>query len=258
VKITTDYLDARTERMLQGLVPPGGVDTMTYILYGLAVEQFPGNEATEAGARYLKFHQSEDGHWIMSAHRPPLEASPFQNTALSMRDLQAFAPAAQREEYAAAVARAAVWLATAEPRVNEDYIFKILGLVWGRGSKAAIAETSAALVKRQQDDGGWRQLPDLPSDAYATGQALVALQQGGMKTTDAVYQKGVAFLVRSQLSDGSWHVISRSDPIQIYFESGFPYGKDQFISVAGSSWATAALALAQVVPSKRAAKRAAR
>ena len=28
-----------------------------------------------------------------------------------------------------------------------------------------------------------------------------------------------------------------------YFESGFPHGKDQFISIAASSWATTALAL---------------
>jgi hypothetical protein len=33
----------------------------------------------------------------------------------------------------------------------------------------------AALTKRQQNDGGWRQLPGLESDAYATGQAFVAL-----------------------------------------------------------------------------------
>jgi hypothetical protein len=37
---------------------------------------------------------------------------------------------------------------------------------------------------------------------------------------------------------------SRSKPFQTYFESGFPYGKDQFISLAASSWATTALALA--------------
>jgi hypothetical protein len=39
-------------------------------------------------------------------------------------------------------------------------------------------------------------------------------------------------------------VASRSRPFQPYFESGFPYGKDQFISAAASNWATMALALA--------------
>ncbi len=37
---------------------------------------------------------------------------------------------------------------------------------------------------------------------------------------------------------------SRSQPFQLYFESGFPYGKNQFIAVTATGWATAALALA--------------
>jgi hypothetical protein len=39
-------------------------------------------------------------------------------------------------------------------------------------------------------------------------------------------------------------VTSRSTPVQPYFESGFPHGKDQFISIAASNWATMALILA--------------
>jgi hypothetical protein len=46
------------------------------------------------------------------------------------------------------------------------------------------------------------------------------------------------------LPDGSWLVRSRSRPFQTYFETGFPHGKDQWISSAATGWATAALALA--------------
>jgi hypothetical protein len=85
----------------------------------------------------------------------------------------------------------------------------------------------------------------MESDAYATGSALVALHQaGGLPTADLAYQRGVRFLIRNQLDDGSWHVKSRSKPFQEYFESGFPHGADQFISIAASSWAATALALA--------------
>jgi hypothetical protein len=38
-------------------------------------------------------------------------------------------------------------------------------------------------------------------------------------------------------------VVSWSNPFQTYFESGFPHGKDQFISITASSWAAAALGL---------------
>ena len=71
-----------------------------------------------------------------------------------------------------------------------------------------------------------------------------------MATTDPIYQKGLKFLLNTQLEDGSWHVRSRSKPFQLYFESGFPHGADQFISLAASSWATTALTLA-LPPGKR-------
>ncbi len=69
----------------------------------------------------------------------------------------------------------------------------------------------------------------------------------GMSGTDPVYQKGVDYLLRTQAADGTWHVKSRSIWLQPYFESGFPYGQDQFISTAGTAWA--AMALAAAAPS---------
>jgi hypothetical protein len=54
----------------------------------------------------------------------------------------------------------------------------------------------------------------------------------------------VAFLLDTQRADGSWLVISRSRGTQPYFESGFPHGTNQFISAAGTAWATSALVLA--------------
>ncbi len=73
----------------------------------------------------------------------------------------------------------------------------------------------------------------------------MALHQAGrLATDDPAYRRGVASLLRTQKADGTWFVASRSHPFQLYFESGFPYGKDQFIAVAASGWAAAALALA--------------
>ena len=102
-----------------------------------------------------------------------------------------------------------------------------------------------ALRDTQHVDGGWSQLDAQPSDAYATGSALVALHlTGQLATNTPVYRRGLAYLKATQQSDGSWHVKSRSKPFQTYFESGFPHKEDQFISIAASSWATAALVLA--------------
>jgi hypothetical protein len=64
-----------------------------------------------------------------------------------------------------------------------------------------------------------------------------------MSTTNPVYSKGVKYLLSTQAADGSWYVKSRSIWLQPYFESGFPYGQDQWISAAATSWASMALSL---------------
>lgn len=70
------------------------------------------------------------------------------------------------------------------------------------------------------------------------------VESHNLKPADAVYRQGMHYLLSTQHSDGSWRVKSRSPEIQTYFESGFPYGRDQWISLAGTAWATTALALA--------------
>jgi len=107
-----------------------------------------------------------------------------------------------------------------------------------------IASAVDDLIAAQREDGGWAQIPGAASDAYATGSALTALQIAGKLSADtAEIERGIRFLLKSQLPDGSWHVVSRSKPFQPYFESGFPHGNDQFISMAATGWATAALVL---------------
>src|SRR4029434_10904800 len=99
------------------------------------------------------------------------------------------------------------------------------------------------LLSVQRGDGGWAQLDTLPSDAYATGQALYALDVAG-RLSGQVHEKGVRFFLDTQVADGSWHVRSRSYPVQSnYFDTGFPHGRDQWISAAATSWACIGLSL---------------
>ena len=242
-----DYLDGWRERALQGIAIPGDADTVSYILLGLAAERYPPTDATEAMARFLKRQQRPNGQWRIFAHRPPLEASDIQVTAASMRSLQVYAPPTDRAAFQEAIERASAWLARAQPKTTEDRAFQLLGLGWAKAGKAAIQHAARSLVVEQRPDGGWAQLPTLTSDAYATGQALVALEESGaLAVTDPAYTRGVRFLLSTQREDGSWHVKARALVIQPYFESGFPHGRDQFISVAASNWA--AMALARAVP----------
>ena len=132
------------------------------------------------------------------------------------------------------------------PKDTEDRAFQLWGLKEAGASPAELGKSATALAELQQDDGGWSQLPGGPTDAYATGSVLTVLRLSGqVSAADALFRRGVAFLLKTQEKDGSWHVVSRSKPFQPYFESGFPHGKDQFISMAATAWATSALVLAE-------------
>jgi squalene cyclase len=91
------------------------------------------------------------------------------------------------------------------------------------------------LVAHQKADGGWSDLETMESNAYTTGEALVALRIAGVPAADAAFKRGVDYLLQTQQEDGSWYVKSRAMTFQPYFESGFPHGYNQWISAAGSS-----------------------
>jgi len=251
LQATAAYLDGNRERALQGLGIPGGLDTVGYILFGMAAGKYPADEVTDVWARYLKNTQSLDGRWRIQAARPPLESSDIEATATAMRALQVYAPRARRVEYEKAVRLAARWLESARPKSTEDRVFQLLGLQWAGGNRAAgnkvvnrvVKKVGEELLTSQRPDGGWAQLVTLESDAYATGQVLTALKESGvLPVSSAAYQRGVQFLLNSQFEDGSWYVRTRTLPVQPYFDSEFPHGGDQFISAAATNWAVTALA----------------
>jgi hypothetical protein len=100
------------------------------------------------------------------------------------------------------------------------------------------------LLVQQHADGGWPQLPGSKSDAYATGQAVFALRVGaGIASSDSAIDRATRFLLQTQLEDGTWYVRRRAFPFQPTMKSGFPHGRDSWISAAASSWAVMALSL---------------
>lgn len=122
-----------------------------------------------------------------------------------------------------------------------DQTFKLLGLIWAQAPRHDVVRQQQVLSKLQRPDGGWGQMPTLSPDAYATGQALYALQVAGVDAEDPVYRRGVDFLLRTQLEDGTWFVRTRAFGVQPYFETGFPHGPSQFISATATAWAAIAL-----------------
>ena len=238
------FAAANRERYLKGQGTGGGVDTAGYLLFTLEQAAHPADENTAAVVEYLLQAQADRDHWRTGSNRPPTEASSFATTTLAIRAVKKWATPEQRERAEKRVTAARGWLLKTRPGDTEDRVFRLLGLKAAGAPESDISAAAWDLLKTQQPDGGWRQLDTLTPDAYATGTALVALREaGGLPTDHPAYARGVAFLLRTQLPDGSWHVRSRSKPFQPYYESGFPHEKDQFISSAATGWATTALVL---------------
>jgi hypothetical protein len=238
-------LEGALEKYRQGRGQPGGADRAAYALWALEVGDHPPDPVTSAVTEFLLKADRGRDHWTAAARRVPMEASPFTATALTLRGLQNYGDKASSDTIKDRVAQARSWLTRSKPSDTEDRVFRLWGLKYADGSSEEIEAAVKDLLTTQRSDGGWSQTDLLASDAYATGSALVALHEaGGLATDDPAYRRGVSFLIGTQKHDGTWFVESRSNPFQLYFESGFPYGKNQFIAVAASGWATAALALA--------------
>jgi hypothetical protein len=238
------FLAENRDEYLKGHGQGGQVDTAGYALWTLELGGWKPDRTTAAVAEYLLLHDKDREHWRASGNRPPSEASSFTATYLAVRGLQAFGTAEQKERIDGRVRAARSWLEKAPAADTEDRVFRLWALQRVGADARDIQAAAQELVETQRADGGWAQLDTMTSDAYATGTALVALHEAvGLAASAPVYQRGVKYLLAAQLEDGSWHVHSRSKPFQTYFESGFPHGKDQFISLAASSWATAAVAL---------------
>jgi N-acyl-D-amino-acid deacylase len=253
----------KRDSMREGTGVGGRALTVAYGMWAMDLAGTEPNDTTNAMVEYLLQTQSDDGAWEFQSHRPPAASSRTMTTAISVYGLRAYAnreadePAIQR-----AYDRALSFLdANPSPKDHED----LIGSIWlgymlrecvsrqNEESKLLLKSISDRmenwidrLIENQQPDGGWRQTDETPSDAYATGQALLMIAQTRYDKhaphRHERFQRGIRFLLDTQKPDGSWHVVSRSKPVQVYFDNGDPHGTDQFISMMGTSWATAALA----------------
>lgn len=223
---------------------PGGAANVVASLLGMAADGYKPDLLTAAMLRSCALQQGADGAWrrLLSIARVPSEDSVIGLTAEVVHAMALYTNKGNRAEYARRVDHARRFLLTAKPTYTTDENSRLLGLKWAGASTVEIAKAARTVAASQRASGGWGQNPNLPEDAYATGQALVALQETGMPVTDPIFLKGTAFLLRTQAPDGSWHVTSRAVKIQPYFQSGFPYDHDQWISMSATAWAAMALA----------------
>lgn len=237
---------ASQEEFLQTLNPGGGANRLAETLLGLEAAGYPADVMTDSAIVDLAESQALDGSWPAGEEqpRPPITESLIATTTRAIRAIQAYSIPARRHEFAARVDQARKWLRQAKPRDTDDFAMRLSGLAWSGGSRQDLLQAAKALIALQHSDGGWSGNRYGKSDAFATGEALTALAESGvLSVRDSSYRRGVDYLLSTQYPDGSWYVRSRSIKFQPFFESGFPFGHDQWISTAATAWASQAIAL---------------
>lgn len=196
-------------------------------------------------AVHLERHQEEDGTWESPPPKngaPPIWESRETVALQALLAWEPFVPADPKRAAAAKTGRdkTALWLSKTKPGdTTQTAALRLLLDVRTGKNASQIQAGIEQLSKRQNADGGWSQANGLPSDGFATGQALYALSFAATKHEQPAIQRAVAFLVSTQQADGSWPMTSRDHPGVESTKKPIRYPVP--ITYFGSAWATIGL-----------------
>lgn len=217
------------------------------IYLGTMAQTLPILSRDEIGqiASHLARHQEEGGTWEPP---PPANGAPpiwESRETLALWALLAWEPTASADPTEAKLIRTrrektVAWLNQAEPTgTAQSTALRLLLDVRGGAPAQQLQSRIAQVLEHQNADGGWSQTPNLPSDAYATGQSLYALRNAGVQSDRPEIERAVALLVATQREDGSWPMTSRNHPGVETTRN--PIRNPVPITYFGSAWGTLGL-----------------
>ena len=213
-RVSRPALQALTELMHQQQTPDGalsanhawtaaGYGGMGFAHAAAAMGRF-NEPAVFKTVDYLLKVQTRDGSMPLETEEPPIIQGQF---LLTENALVAFDWASARSKdsrYRQAANSALGWLVASHPVTNQDVVFKIVALSQHGtpDQKRSLWTLVEELASRQQPDGGWKESPGAKgSSAFSTGQALYAFKRAGVSIRSAMFTRGVAFLLRTQVTD---------------------------------------------------------
>lgn len=139
---------------------------------------------------------------------------------------------ADRKQHRQAIERSDDWLRKIEPRSVIDSAAVLTGLGEASDDPAeAQRQRCLDILKRgQTDEGGWGPYVTSNPEAFDTALVVLALAAQPATRVGKAQSRGVSYLIRSQLSDGSWPETTRPLPRESYSQR-----------VSTTAWATLAL-----------------
>ncbi|MEO1994165.1 MAG: prenyltransferase/squalene oxidase repeat-containing protein, partial [Planctomycetaceae bacterium] len=183
------------------------------IQFALALEQAVGSgvmrdqTALRQAGQMIVDYQDADGSWtteIGSDRGSPTTYGKFLATALLVNLLSR-----DRERYRAALDRAEVWLAGAEPKSTVAAAALLLAGARHKKKTTDLPRCRTILDRNQAPDGGWGPDANSASEAFDTAVALLALRVQETSGATRRIQSGRAYLLHTQLVDGSWPETTR-------------------------------------------------
>lgn len=226
------------------LKPGHNMMPIASVLFSFAARNgLPGvkvEELAELETNLVK-RQDADGAWLSG---PPANAPvPFFEsrevmTLWAYLALAPFVPGDSKKQSPARTSRekAAAWLAKNGPAdTTQSAALRLIVDVCDGKPSVVVQPGIDRLLRRQNKDGGWSQVKELGSDAFATGQALYALSVAGVSHDRPEIGRGVAFLLSTQREDGSWPMTPRTTPERKASRNISP------ITHLGAAWATIGL-----------------
>jgi hypothetical protein len=201
--------------------------------------------ATEKGRQRLLAHavtqQEKDGSWEANrGGRPPVHAPRDVQTSWLLLALSDPLPSpGANDPWGGQRDAAAAWLARNPPTdSHQSQAMRLLVCQRLRKPAGDVKPLVESLLRRQNEDGGWSQTPQMTSDAFATGLALYALSGQEAEGVGEAVRRARAFLTGTQRPDGSWPITSRpAEP-----PGPGPTRDLRPITYVGTAWAAIGLA----------------
>src|SRR5262245_57197790 len=194
--------DRFAPRPIEPQGPQPGTVSIPLVYLGIMSQNLPILSRDEINriAVNLAARQRQDGTWQSPPPKngpPPTWESDETIALLALLAWEPYVPSDSRDAAAARAGqeRALAWLnKTRSTETTQALTFRLL-LDDRHGTPDKLQPGIERLVAAQNSDGGWRQTNDLPSDAYATGQALYALSFAGVKSDRPEIRRAVSFLI---------------------------------------------------------------